>query len=405
MSREIKYDSVGGDSSTDPIVKFLDGSTERARITQDGKLGVGAASPGDTLDVQAATGTARITSTTSTNRVYLGITNAGTLTIGKAGSTANSLLDYEGIAYAGVIEASGSNSLQLATNATARLTIDSSGKVGIGTNAPGAKLEVNGQISANAGSVSSPAYGFVNDLNTGMYSPGADSLSITTGGTERLRINSDGNVGIGTSTFDGVSDKLVISRNGMSTGDIVETILGDRSVSSFALQIRYEHNSTEGSRRALFFMRGDDTASGVGIILKKGGKVGIGANSPTSLLHLRASSAKLTIEDTAASPLDTIQFGPDGSTEASFKCDRSSAHTFTIGHEASGLQIKFDGGGGPIKMGGASTEIVKITSIGTLILRNYDGSGGEPTGETGALYFRTDTNKIRVYYSGGWHDA
>ncbi|MEK7286991.1 MAG: hypothetical protein AAB091_00315, partial [Elusimicrobiota bacterium] len=50
----------------------------------------------------------------------------------------------------------------------------------------------------------------------------------------------------------------------------------------------------------------------------------------------------------------------DGGAEASFKCDRSSAHTFTIGHDVSGYQIKFDGGGGPIKIGG-NTQFLKVT--------------------------------------------
>jgi hypothetical protein len=56
------------------------------------------------------------------------------------------------------------------------------------------KVDVRGQISAqNAylGSAGVPAYSFHTDTNTGMYSPAADTISFATGGIEAVRINSD----------------------------------------------------------------------------------------------------------------------------------------------------------------------------------------------------------------------
>ena len=48
-----------------------------------------------------------------------------------------------------------------------------------------------------AGTAALPGITQISDLNTGIYFPAADTLGFTTGGTERVRIDSVGNVGIG----------------------------------------------------------------------------------------------------------------------------------------------------------------------------------------------------------------
>jgi len=54
--------------------------------------------------------------------------------------------------------------------------------------------------AAPLGSAAAPAIAIDNDPNTGIYSPGADQLAVSTGGTQRLHIDSSGRVGIGTSS-------------------------------------------------------------------------------------------------------------------------------------------------------------------------------------------------------------
>lgn len=51
-----------------------------------------------------------------------------------------------------------------------------------------------------SGSAGAPAYSFDGDGNTGMYAPSADAVAISTGGTEKVRITSAGDVGIGTAS-------------------------------------------------------------------------------------------------------------------------------------------------------------------------------------------------------------
>ncbi|GIW62067.1 MAG: hypothetical protein KatS3mg089_0919 [Patescibacteria group bacterium] len=80
-------------------------------------------------------------------------------------------------------------------------TIFDNGNVGIGTTTPTTKLELgSGQLAVPLGSATTPSYTFSGDLNTGIWSSGADTLNFSTGGSERIRIISNGNVGIGTTS-------------------------------------------------------------------------------------------------------------------------------------------------------------------------------------------------------------
>lgn len=50
-------------------------------------------------------------------------------------------------------------------------------------------LQLDGTLTLEDGSASAPALAFRDDLNTGIFSAGADTFNVATGGTERLEIS------------------------------------------------------------------------------------------------------------------------------------------------------------------------------------------------------------------------
>ena len=80
------------------------------------------------------------------------------------------------------------------------------------------RIDSAGQIeSVSLGTAAAPAFSFTTDPNTGFYSPGADQLAISTNGTGRVFIDSSGRLLVGTSTApnagDGQYSRLVVQGN------------------------------------------------------------------------------------------------------------------------------------------------------------------------------------------------
>ncbi|NBT35347.1 MAG: hypothetical protein EBT03_07385 [Betaproteobacteria bacterium] len=60
------------------------------------------------------------------------------------------------------------------------------------------QIQAGDQLEVNAGSAAAPALTIDGDTNTGIYSPGADQLAVSTAGTQRVTVDASGNVGVGT---------------------------------------------------------------------------------------------------------------------------------------------------------------------------------------------------------------
>jgi hypothetical protein len=81
-----------------------------------------------------------------------------------------------------------------------------------GVTIDGVLLKDNGVVTG-AGTVSAPVYSTTGDTNTGIFFPAADTIAFAEGGAEAMRIDSDGNVGIGSTSPSTFNDAATGGRN------------------------------------------------------------------------------------------------------------------------------------------------------------------------------------------------
>ena len=189
------------------ILSLFNNTTQTVKINANGdsyfnggNVGIGTTSPSSKLEVSGVTGTSIIKA--------LGADSNGfaDLEIKSTGTTGSSRLFFsDTAAQSGYIRYShSSNSMEFATNSVERMRIKSNGDVRFNSNShtPYIQLVNSGRTPGN------PGYSFNNDENTGMFQPAgvADTIAFSTAGAERMRIDSSGNVGIGTTSADAKLD-------------------------------------------------------------------------------------------------------------------------------------------------------------------------------------------------------
>jgi hypothetical protein len=185
------------------------------------------------------------------------------------------------------------------------------------------------------------------DANTGVFFPAADTVALTTGGTERLRVDSSGNVGIGTSSPGSVLDVVGTSatdifhvRNGTTYFTVGVTSGGASAVNAFQTSV--------GAQQLQF-----QTAGGTSYF---GGNVGIGTSSP---------QAKLDIGDTSAAfTASIIRASATGIAELRFADTVDNAGYVSYDHTSNYMRLAT-----------SATERMRIDASGVVTIANLAGAG------------------------------
>jgi len=310
-------------------------ANEWMRITSAGNVGIGTTSPGAKLDVSGsftASGVARFTGGNigDVNTTPVAIPNnklikferaADTNWAGVIGAGTNDVLAISGVG--GILFGTGSS-------ATERVRIDSTGNVGIGTAGPLSKLDISGATApvttfsyypASTQIASGDSIGGISfrgsDANItggigGTDGEGAKILAAADGDwqslveaptrlsfythgtatgapTERMRITSTGNIGIGTT---GPTSPLHVAKDFVGwAGDIVNT----RSADADGHGLIIRTNSVSATNVALGVY--NTAVSAYRFVIRGDGNVGIGTTAPANILTVLQTSATDPIAD------------------------------------------------------------------------------------------------------------
>ena len=114
-----------------------------------------------------------------------------------------------------------------------------------GSNAFTGNPNLGGFIPTNlgAGTAAAPALCVGNDVNTGVFGPAADTWAVATNGTERVRVDSSGRVGIGAAPFTSAQFYVRSDPSFRVAGRFYQAASGDVGTPAINLD-KYDNNST-----------------------------------------------------------------------------------------------------------------------------------------------------------------
>jgi hypothetical protein len=189
-----------------------------------------------------------------------------------------------------------------------------SGDSGLVFNKTTDALTIAGPVIHPLGAAATPSLTFTGDPNTGLYSPGADQLALSTGGTGRLFVDASGNVGIGAApnaafALDATAGNgairakaggFYVSETYSATNNIYR--IYDNS-GEFAIESQVFGNTTTNSS-PIVFRTSNSGGRNERMRITADGRLGLGTSSPSSLLHL-ADAGNITVGTTTGTKIGT----------------------------------------------------------------------------------------------------
>jgi hypothetical protein len=374
--------------------------------TVDGVTIGGAAAGAGTFTNLTASGTVNFTGATVSNlgSVTTADINGGTVDGVTIGGASAGAATFTNLTASNTINFTGAT----ISNGGSVTTIDINGGTIDGAVIGGASAAAGTFTTATvgAGTVGAPSLTTTGDTNTGIWFPAADTLAASTVGTERMRINSSGRVGIATST---PSTDAILTVN----GSIAVAIPTRNAASANQIGVWTSDDPVDNARAAISFatVAGGSSSSsyiafatnnygvsgGERMRIDASGNVGIGTSSPGSKLDVSGN-----IRVSGNSQLQI--FNGAGTSGVSIQTDNASPASMTLSTGGS-ERMRIDASGN-VRIGTAA--LATTATDGFLYIPTCAGTPtGTPTAITGLapLVINTTNNKLYFYSGGAWRDA